>query len=100
MLPETGYQGALEIARKLRDCTAQTAFRVGNKSFHVTASFGLCGLDQVPPGVRGLADRMLKVADATLYRSKANGRNRVTATALKDAVTRSASHGFPLKDTP
>ncbi len=100
VLPETGYQPALEVARKLRNAIAQTAFKVENKNVHATASFGLCGLDQVPAGVRGLAERMLKVADVTLYRSKENGRNRVTATILKDAATRVASHDFPLKDMP
>lgn len=100
VLPETGYQPALEAARKLRDAVAQTAFKVENRSIPVTASFGLCGLDHVPVGARGLSERMLKVADATLYRSKQDGRNRVTATHLQDAAPRSADHGFPLKDMP
>ncbi len=102
VLPETGYQPALEVARKLRNAIAQTAFKVENKSIHATASFGLCGVDRVPPGARGLAERMLKVADATLYKSKENGRNRVTATILKDPVAlRSSRHDeFQIKDMP
>jgi two-component system, cell cycle response regulator len=100
VLPETAYQPALEVARKLRDGVANIAFKAERKVLHVTASFGLCGVDQVLPGARGLAERMLKVADATLYRSKENGRNRVTATVLKAGPAPSASHNFPLKDMP
>jgi two-component system cell cycle response regulator len=80
VLPETGYQPALEVARKLRAAIAQPPFRSERKSIVVTASFGLCGLDRVPTGERRLAERILKIADAALYRSKHSGRNRVTAT--------------------
>jgi two-component system cell cycle response regulator len=81
VLPETAYEPALEVARKLRQAIAQTQFTTeeGN-SLAVTASFGLCGLDRVPGGERRLAERVLKIADAALYRSKHSGRNRVTAT--------------------
>jgi two-component system cell cycle response regulator len=80
VLPETGYQQALEVARKLRAAIAQPNFKTDSKSLAVTASFGLCGLDRVPAGERRLAERVLKIADAALYRSKHSGRNRVTAT--------------------
>ena len=82
VLPETPYEVALDIARKLRRCVANEAFKVESekKSITVTASFGLCGLDRVPSGEHGLADRILKIADAALYRSKHSGRNRLTAT--------------------
>jgi two-component system, cell cycle response regulator len=80
VLPETGYDAALEVARKLRAAIAQQRFSSDRKSIAVTASFGLCGLDRVPAGERRLAERVLKIADAALYRSKHSGRNRVTAT--------------------
>jgi two-component system cell cycle response regulator len=80
ILPETGYDAGLEVARKLRAAIAQQRFSSDRKSIAVTASFGLCGLDRVPAGERRLAERVLKIADAALYRSKHSGRNRVTAT--------------------
>ena len=80
VLPETGYEAALEVARRLRAAIAQPRFSSEGKSIAVTASFGLCGLDRVPAGERHLAERVLKIADAALYRSKHSGRNRVTAT--------------------
>ena len=85
VLPETVYSAALDVARKLRDGVGDTAFEVNGKPVWVTASFGVCGMDSVPLGQRRLADRMLKIADETLYRSKEDGRNRVTATKLRVA---------------
>jgi two-component system cell cycle response regulator len=84
VLPETGYQQALEAARKLRSSVANKSFNVQGKEVKVTASFGLCGLDRMPAGERKIPEHMLKVADAALYQSKHAGRNRVTATMLTD----------------
>jgi two-component system cell cycle response regulator len=84
VLPETGYQPALDAARALRSGIANKSFSVQGKDVKVTASFGLCGLDHVPAGERKIPEHMLKVADAALYRSKHAGRNRVTATMLTD----------------
>lgn len=82
VLPETPYEQALDVARKLRAAVANSPFKVHGRDVEVTASFGLCGLDRVPVGERRLGEQVLKVADAALYRSKNAGRNRVTATML------------------
>jgi two-component system cell cycle response regulator len=86
VMPETDYEAALEVTRKLRSGLSHTAFKVDKTRIRVTASFGLCGLDRVPAGERRLAERMLKLADAALYASKEAGRNRVTATNLKNPI--------------
>jgi two-component system cell cycle response regulator len=86
VLPETGYQPALELARKLRGVIAHSPFTSDGKSIPVTASFGLCGLDRVPTGERRLAERILKIADAALYRCKHSGRNCVTATMFNSGA--------------
>jgi two-component system, cell cycle response regulator len=80
VLPETNYEHALEVARKLRAGVANKKFAAQNRHVEITASFGLCGLESVPTGVRKIAENLVKVADAALYRSKNAGRNRVTAT--------------------
>jgi two-component system cell cycle response regulator len=78
VLPETGYEPGCETAKKLRALITHTPFSVQGTDLKVTASFGVCGLDKVPAGERKTAERMLKSADAALYRSKNDGRNRVT----------------------
>jgi two-component system, cell cycle response regulator len=79
VLPEINYDGAREVARKVRALVAHTPFNAQGKPVRVTASFGVCGLDLVPPDDPKTAERMLKTADAALYRSKHDGRNRVTS---------------------
>jgi len=83
VMPETAYEAAVAVARKLRAAVSGAAFKTSSKPLQVTASFGLCGMDRVPVGEPRLAERVLKIADAALYRSKNDGRNRVTAAILK-----------------
>lgn len=83
VMPETTYEAALSVARKLRAAVSHANFKAANRTLQVTASFGLCGMDRVPVGEKRLAERVLKIADAALYRSKNDGRNRVTAAILK-----------------
>jgi len=92
VLPETPYASARDIARRLREGIARTYFKFENRNVQVTASFGLCSIERVRAGERQLAQRMLKVADAALYRSKNDGRNRVTAASL-DAKTAGVAGG-------
>jgi diguanylate cyclase (GGDEF)-like protein len=106
VLPETPYASALEVARRLRAGVSRTPFKLDGRNVSVTASFGLCSIERVGAGERQLAQRMLKVADAALYRSKSDGRNRVTAASLDaraahPAVDRSSNlkDADPSKDT-
>ena len=82
VLPETGYNPALDVARKLRMAVANKPFDTQDRTVEITASFGLCGVERVSPLANKIADSMMKIADAALYRSKNAGRNRVTATML------------------
>lgn len=82
ILPETNYDQALDAARRLRACIADRSFQVAANAVEITASFGLCNMQQVPVGDRKTGEHMLRIADAALYRSKHAGRNRVTATLM------------------
>jgi len=82
ILPESTYDQGLDAARRLRAAIADRPFPVQGTMVEVSASFGMCNLEQVPVGERKTADHMLRVADAALYRSKHGGRNRVTATLM------------------
>jgi two-component system, cell cycle response regulator len=88
VLPERDYEAALHIARNIREAISRSAFIAGGKNVRVTVSSGLCGIDQVPSTEHRLAQRMMKIADAALYRSKHDGRNRVTA-VMFDGLRRS-----------
>lgn len=93
VLPETPYEAALDVARKLRSGVSETAYKAAGRSIRVTASLGLCSADRAPAGERRLAERILKIADAALYRSKHDGRNRVTATTIQNTSNASGSGG-------
>lgn len=80
ILPGSDYDAARARAEHLR--TALQAARIGenDKTFTVTASFG------VAAGFPTDYEEMIQVADAALYRAKNDGRNCVVATEIKQTV--------------
>ena len=75
VLPETGKQGAISFAERIRDKLASHRFTVGGRQdIRVTASIGVAtypatGLDSV--------EDLIRAADSALYRAKGSGRNLV-----------------------
>ena len=65
----------------MRRVIADTPFTAGGQS--VTVSFGVCSINEFSGRSMSLGDEMIKAADAALYKSKTDGRNRVTATTLR-----------------
>jgi diguanylate cyclase (GGDEF)-like protein len=82
LLPETTIEGGAACAEKLRKAIDIHAFRYEGHIHAVAVSVGVAG----PGPVTASPEDLLHDADAALYQSKANGRNRVTI-ASHPAVT-------------
>jgi diguanylate cyclase (GGDEF)-like protein len=83
VLPGSDFEAARTRAEQLRLTLASAIIEEGDKSFSVTASFG------VASGYPTNHEAMIQIADAALYRAKSNGRNCVVATEI-------SPEGFPL----
>jgi len=77
VLPETPYTSALKVAESLRVALSQLFIESNGQDLSVTASFGVTGWDTAVP-VASTVDAMVARCDASVYESKAAGRNRVT----------------------
>jgi diguanylate cyclase (GGDEF)-like protein len=75
VLPDTSTEEATIIAERLRRALEETAFKYDGLEIRLTSSFGVCcatsAIEQ--------PESILLRADELLYRSKREGRNRVTA---------------------
>jgi diguanylate cyclase (GGDEF)-like protein len=78
VLPETDLDGAAVTAEKVRHQLSVTPIQTEAGEIVVTASFGVASLKASQEPVSVAASSMLREADAALYRSKREGRNRVT----------------------
>jgi two-component system cell cycle response regulator len=91
VLPDTSASEACAVANRLCERIRSEAFAHQSREISITASFGVCALDQVPGHGSDLAERMVRAADAALYLSKRRGRNRVTAGRIADKEGRTSS---------
>ena len=74
-LPETGEEGAIAFAERIRERIASQPFgRAGRAGLTLTASIGVATFPS--PRVESTEDLFAR-ADEALYRAKADGRNRV-----------------------
>jgi two-component system cell cycle response regulator len=81
VLPETTLAGAVATAEKIRALCCAEPFSTSNGQLMVTASFGVAQLHSPHLPADGAAATLLREADAALYTSKHEGRNRVTSAA-------------------
>jgi two-component system cell cycle response regulator len=77
----TGKTEAVRLAERIRESVAGLAIAVGDRSIHVTVSSGVASLPDVTPD--GGINDLLGLADARLYRAKAEGKNRVCSEGEK-----------------
>ena len=76
VLPDTGWQGALTFAERLRRKVDDFGFGGASVSISTTISVGVAlarGTDPISP------EMLLQEADRSLYKAKSGGRNRVFA---------------------
>ena len=74
ILPDTGRDGAVSVASRIRDRVSAHAFLSSDDlSVHLTASIGVATL----PDVAASAEELIRAADAAMYRVKAAGKNGI-----------------------
>ncbi len=74
LLPQTPLVQGLEVAERLRQAVEQIDLQWGTAKVPVTASLGVAELHPEDASI----DQVIARADRALYRSKAEGRNRVS----------------------
>jgi diguanylate cyclase (GGDEF)-like protein len=84
VLPETDAAGAGRAAEKLRAACADVPMPLATGPLEVTCSFGVAALSKTQDGIEAAAAAILREADAALYTSKHEGRNRVTIAGRHD----------------
>lgn len=78
LLPDTGREGALRVAAKLREALWQMVVVFEGTNIPVTASFGVSSLlAGTVAGERATVDTIYAAADRALYAAKQLGRDRV-----------------------
>ncbi len=74
VLPDTGPEGAMAVAERIRDRLRVFPFlEAQGLSLHLTASIGVASL----PNVSGSAEDLLKAADGAMYLVKNSGKNGI-----------------------
>jgi two-component system, cell cycle response regulator len=91
VLPQTELPGAVVVAEKLRAVVGETPIPTTAGDLTITVSVGISSIAALPEGEELTADALVDLADRYLYKSKALGRNRVSAPLDADAVRRRAA---------
>jgi diguanylate cyclase (GGDEF)-like protein len=82
VLPETTLEGASLLAERIRMVVSQCKVKWHGEVIRLTSSFGVTGFDHSTAENKTSLDVLVREADKNLYKSKHEGRNRVTTTPL------------------
>ncbi|MEP6546614.1 MAG: diguanylate cyclase [Gammaproteobacteria bacterium] len=91
ILPETSFEGAMQVAEKLREVISGTPFATRTGDCAVAASFGVASTGPNGPDISLKVDVLIRTADECLYQSKQGGRNR--SSGLEIASMPMKAHG-------
>lgn len=82
IMPLTNLAGASETAERLRQAISEIPFNFSGEIVRVTASFGVCCIEDWQSGSSISHERLLNSADVYLYEAKNGGRNCVVCGPL------------------
>jgi two-component system, cell cycle response regulator len=92
VLPETGFQGAMFVAEKIRAIMASVPFVTREGDVVATSSFGVASTELHGPDLAMKSETLIRAADQCLYTSKQSGRNRASGVEIPTVHAQSA-HG-------
>ncbi len=90
ILPETGLEGGLQTAEKIRRAIEAMPFETAAGQLGITASFGVAAVEAGDIGGRLDGEELVRRADDCLYQAKQAGRNRVAGVRVKARPLNSA----------
>jgi diguanylate cyclase (GGDEF)-like protein len=91
VLPDTGHDGAMVVAEKMRSIMTDTPFVTRAGDAQITASFGVAATSEQGPDLTLKVETLIRTADECLYRSKQAGRNRATGMEIVESVILTAN---------
>jgi two-component system cell cycle response regulator len=91
VLPETGHQGAMFVAEKIRTVITDAAFVTREGDVAATSSFGVASTAAHGPDLVTKSETLIRAADQCLYASKQSGRNRVTGIEIPTGLAQTAT---------
>jgi two-component system cell cycle response regulator len=100
VLPQTDLAGAAVVAERLRRLVEEYPLHLSESVRPITVSIGVSGLQALPKRESASVETLLADADRHLYKSKENGRNRVTTASPHAALPRSAERRPPQRSAP